>query len=120
MAKSLIITEKPSVAFEFAKVLNVSGKKDGYIENSEYVITWCIGHLVGLVYPEEYDSKYKKWRLEDLPFLPQEYKYNVIKEVKKQYDIVQRMPGFCFFVAFSHAFTIHRFHMQHINVKNRM
>ena len=81
MGKSLIITEKPSVAQEFAKVLNVSGRKDGYIENREYVITWCVGHLVGLVYPESYDMKYKKWKLEDLPFLPQEYKYDVIDSV---------------------------------------
>ncbi len=91
MGKSLIITEKPSVAVEFAKVLQVSGRKDGYIENQEYVITWCVGHLVGLVYPESYDEKYKKWKLEDLPFLPKDYKYDVIKEVKKQYDIVHSM-----------------------------
>ena len=91
MGKSLIITEKPSVAVEFAKVLHVSGRKDGYIENENYVITWCVGHLVGLVYPESYDEKYKKWKLEDLPFLPQDYKYDVIKEVKKQYDIVHGM-----------------------------
>jgi len=91
MGKSLIITEKPSVAQEFAKVLRVSGRKDGYIENENYVITWCVGHLVGLVYPESYDEKYKKWRLEDLPFLPKDYKYDVIKEVSKQYDIVHGM-----------------------------
>lgn len=91
MGKSLIITEKPSVAQEFAKVLRVSGRKDGYIENDEYVITWCVGHLVGLVYPEAYDMKYKKWKLEDLPFLPKDYKYDVIKDVKKQYDIVHGM-----------------------------
>ena len=91
MGKSLIITEKPSVAVEFAKVLQVSGRKDGYIENKDYVITWCVGHLVGLVYPESYDMKYKKWRLDDLPFLPQEYKYDVIKDVAKQYDIVHGM-----------------------------
>ena len=91
MGKSLIITEKPSVAQEFAKVLRVSGRKDGYIENRDYVITWCVGHLVGLVYPESYDMKYKKWKLEDLPFLPQEYKYDVIKDVAKQYDIVHGM-----------------------------
>ena len=91
MGKSLIITEKPSVAQEFAKVLQVSGRRDGYIENSEYVITWCVGHLVGLVYPESYDEKYKKWKLEDLPFLPKDYKYDVIKDVKKQYDIVHGM-----------------------------
>ena len=91
MGKSLIITEKPSVAVEFAKVLQVSGRKDGYIENQDYVITWCVGHLVGLVYPESYDEKYKKWKLEDLPFLPKDYKYDVIKDVKKQYDIVHSM-----------------------------
>lgn len=91
MAKSLIITEKPSVAQEFARILRVSGRNDGYIENSQYVITWCVGHLVQMVYPEEYDEKYKKWRLEDLPFLPENYKYNVIPEVKKQYEIVHRM-----------------------------
>ena len=91
MGKSLIITEKPSVAQEFAKVLRVSGRKDGYIENNEYVITWCVGHLVGLVYPESYDIKFKKWKLEDLPFLPQEYKYDVIKDVAKQYNIVHNM-----------------------------
>ena len=91
MAKSLIITEKPSVAQEFARILGVSGRNDGYIENSDYVITWCVGHLVEMVYPEEYDEKYKKWRVEDLPFLPRDYKYNVIPAVSKQYDIVHRM-----------------------------
>lgn len=88
MGKSLIITEKPSVAREFAHVLHVNGNGDGLIENGEYVISWCVGHLVGLVYPEEYDMKYKKWVLEDLPFLPRDYKYNVIKNVEKQYNIV--------------------------------
>lgn len=91
MAKSLIITEKPSVAQEFARILGVSGRNDGYIENDSYVITWCVGHLVEMVYPEEYDEKYKKWRLEDLPFLPGEYKYNVIPNVSRQYDVVHRM-----------------------------
>ncbi len=88
MGKSLIITEKPSVAREFATVLKVNGRQDGYIENQDYVITWCVGHLVGLVYPEAYDMKYKQWKLEDLPFLPKDYKYDVIADVKKQYDIV--------------------------------
>lgn len=91
MGKSLIITEKPSVARDFARVLNVTGRQDGYIENGQYVITWCVGHLVEMVYPEEYDEKYKKWRLEDLPFLPKEYKYGVIDAVSKQYDIVHGM-----------------------------
>ena len=91
MAKSLIITEKPSVAQEFARILSVSGRNDGYIENSDYVITWCVGHLVEMVYPEVYDEKYKKWKLEDLPFLPKEYKYDVIPAVSKQYDVVHKM-----------------------------
>lgn len=91
MGKSLIITEKPSVARDFANVLRVSGRQDGYIENRDYVITWCVGHLVGLVYPEVYDEKYKKWKLEDLPFLPKDYIYDVIPEVKRQYDVVHRM-----------------------------
>lgn len=91
MAKSLIITEKPSVAQEFARILGVNGRNDGYIENDDYVITWCVGHLVEMVYPEAYDEKYKRWRLEDLPFLPEEYKYNVIPDVSKQYDTVHRM-----------------------------
>lgn len=91
MGKALIITEKPSVAHEFAKILRVSGRQDGYLENDSYVITWCVGHLVEMVYPEEYDIKFKKWKLEDLPFLPKEYKYNVIPAVKKQYDIVHKM-----------------------------
>ena len=91
MGKALIITEKPSVAQEFAKILKVSGKQNGYLENESYVITWCVGHLVEMVYPEEYDSKYKKWKLEDLPFLPKDYKYGVIKSVSGQYDVVHKM-----------------------------
>jgi len=91
VAKSLIITEKPSVAQEFARILGVSGRNDGYIENDGYVITWCVGHLVEMVYPEEYDERYKKWRLEDLPFLPRDYKYNVIPSVSRQYDVVHKM-----------------------------
>lgn len=79
------------MARDFANVLHVNGRQNGYIENQDYVITWCVGHLVGMVYPESYDIKYKKWRLEDLPFLPEEYKYDVIKEVKGQYDIVHGM-----------------------------
>ena len=91
MGKALIITEKPSVAQEFAKILKVSGRQNGYLENETYVITWCVGHLVEMVYPEEYDSKYKKWKLEDLPFLPKDYKYGVIKSVSGQYDVVHKM-----------------------------
>ncbi|WP_129597954.1 DNA topoisomerase [Anaerophilus nitritogenes] len=90
MNKALYITEKPSVALEFAKVLNIKGsKKDGYIESNEAVISWCVGHLVNMSYPEKYDPKYKKWNLEDLPFLPKEYKYEIIKNVQKQFNIVK-------------------------------
>ncbi len=88
MAKKLIITEKPSVARDFARVLGVSGKGQGYIENNDYVISWCVGHLVEMLYPEAYDEKYGKWRLEDLPFLPEKYKYGVIEKSKDQYKIV--------------------------------
>ncbi|MCR5272252.1 MAG: topoisomerase C-terminal repeat-containing protein [Lachnospiraceae bacterium] len=91
MAKKLIITEKPSVARDFARVLKVSGNRNGSIENDEYVITWCVGHLVEMVYPEVYDIKYKSWRLEDLPFLPEKYKYAVIPNVKNQYEVVNSL-----------------------------
>ena len=89
--KKLIITEKPSVAQDYAKVFQVSGRNNGYIENQDYVITWCVGHLVEMVYPEEYDIRYKRWVLADLPFLPQTYKYGVIKNVQQQYDIVHKL-----------------------------
>ncbi|MEZ3446622.1 MAG: topoisomerase C-terminal repeat-containing protein [Lachnospiraceae bacterium] len=91
MGKKLIITEKPSVAQDYAKVFGVSGRQNGYIENNTFIITWCVGHLVEMVYPEEYDIRYKKWMLQDLPFLPETYKYGVIKNVKQQYDIVHSL-----------------------------
>lgn len=91
MGKALIITEKPSVAQEFARILGSFRRNQGFLENDSYVITWCVGHLVEMVYPEEYDEKYKKWKLEDLPFLPREYKYNVIPSVSRQYDVVHGM-----------------------------
>ncbi|MBR1876004.1 MAG: type IA DNA topoisomerase [Lachnospiraceae bacterium] len=89
MGKTLIITEKPSVAREYARILKVNGKGDGVIENEAYCITWCVGHLVEMLYPEAYDIRFKKWNLSDLPFLPREYKYDVIPNVKKQYGIVK-------------------------------
>ena len=90
MSKILIITEKPSVAREYASILGVSGRGDGLIENGSYVITWCVGHLVEMSYPDAYDEKYKKWNLTDLPFLPSEYKYAIIAASKKQYNIVNK------------------------------
>ncbi len=92
VAKALFIAEKPSVALEFAKILSIKGnKQDGYIESSEAVVTWCVGHMVTMSYPEKYDERYKKWVLKDLPFLPKEYRYEVIKNVKKQFDIVSSL-----------------------------
>ena len=89
MGKSLYIAEKPSVAQEFAKALNIFAKrKDGYLESGEAVVTWCVGHLVTMSYPEEYDPSLKRWSLETLPFIPQEFKYEVIPGVAKQYRIV--------------------------------
>ena len=88
MGKTLIITEKPSVAREYAQILSVSGRRDGFLENQDYIITWCVGHLIEMSYPDKYDPKYKRWSMEDLPFLPKDYKYDVIKSVEKQYKIV--------------------------------
>ena len=90
MSKSLFIAEKPSVASEFAKALKINGRKaDGYTENENYIVTWCVGHLVTMSYPEAYDEKLKKWSAETLPFLPKEFKYEIIDGVKKQFNIVK-------------------------------
>lgn len=92
MSKSLYIAEKPSVAQEFANALKLSGRRsDGYIESERAVVTWCVGHLVTMSYPECYDPKYKRWSLETLPFLPQEFKYEVIPSVEKQFRIVSAL-----------------------------
>ena len=89
MGKSLYIAEKPSVAREFAKALQLkANNKDGYIESEEAIVTWCVGHLVTMSYPEAYDEKYKKWSLSTLPFIPEEFKYEVIGSAAKQYRIV--------------------------------
>ena len=89
MGKSLYIAEKPSVAQEFAKALHLTTKrKDGYLEADDAIVTWCVGHLVTMSYPEVYDSSLKKWSLESLPFLPKEFKYDVIPAVAKQFKIV--------------------------------
>ncbi len=89
MAKALFIAEKPSVAREFAKALNLDFKnQDGYMEARDAVVTWCVGHLITMSYPEAYDDKYKKWSLATLPFIPEQFKYEVIPGVKKQYKIV--------------------------------
>ena len=90
MAKALYIAEKPSVAQEFAKALKINGqRKDGYLESADSVVTWCVGHLVTMSYPEKYDIKYKRWSFDTLPFLPREFKYEVIPGVQKQFEIVK-------------------------------
>ena len=89
MGKSVYIAEKPSVAQEFAKALKLNTKRrDGYLESDEAIVTWCVGHLVTMSYPEEYDPAFKKWNLQTLPFIPEEFKYEVIPSVAKQFQIV--------------------------------
>ena len=92
MGKSLYIAEKPSVAQEFAKALKQNMKRrDGWLESDESIVTWCVGHLVTMSYPEAYDPKYKKWSLSTLPFLPEKFLYEVIPGVKKQFDTVSSL-----------------------------
>ena len=90
MSKALYIAEKPSVAQEFAKALKINGqRRDGYLESQDSVVTWCVGHLVTMSYPEKYDIKYKRWSLDTLPFLPRQFKYEVTPGVQKQFEIVK-------------------------------
>ena len=90
--KKLFIAEKPSVAAEFAKALKVpTGRKNGYLEGDNVIVTWCVGHLITMSYPEKYDEKFKRWSLDTLPFLPKEFKYEVIDGVKAQFDTVSKL-----------------------------
>lgn len=92
MSKALYISEKPSVAQEFAKALKVDLKKhDGYLEGNDTIITWCVGHLVTMSYPDKYDEALKRWSVNTLPFLPNEFKYEVIPSVSKQFNIVKQL-----------------------------
>ena len=92
LSKKLLVTEKPSVAMEFAKALKITtNRKNGYLESDNWIITWCVGHLVTMSYPEKYDEKLKFWRLDTLPFMPEEWKYEVIPQVKNQFDIVKSL-----------------------------
>ena len=92
MGKDLFIAEKPSVAKEFAKTLNVSGNAGkGYLESDKYVITWCVGHLVTMSYPDVYNPALKKWSLDTLPFLPDNFLYELIPDVEKQFRIVESL-----------------------------
>ena len=90
MSKHLLITEKPSVAMEFAKVIGENGKRyNGYIESENWIITWCVGHLVTMSYPEKYNPSLKQWRIDTLPFIPKKWKYEIIPNVKAQFDIIK-------------------------------
>ncbi|MBP5151274.1 MAG: type IA DNA topoisomerase, partial [Lachnospiraceae bacterium] len=92
MGKNLFIAEKPSVAREFANALKLNMKSmDGYMECDTAVVTWCVGHLITMSYPEVYDEKYRRWSFDTLPFIPSEFKYEVIPSVKKQFEIVKRL-----------------------------
>ena len=92
MAKKLLVTEKPSVAMEFAKALKLNtSRKNGYLESDEWIITWCVGHLVTMSYPEKYDENLKKWRLDTLPFIPKEWKYEIIPQVENQFNIIKQL-----------------------------
>ncbi|MDO5134701.1 MAG: DNA topoisomerase [Eubacteriales bacterium] len=92
MTKALYIAEKPSVAQEFAKALRIRGqRRDGYLESEDSVVTWCVGHLVTMSYPEKYDIRYKRWSFETLPFLPRDFLYEVIPGVQKQFEIVKHL-----------------------------
>ena len=87
----LIIAEKPSVALAIAKALNIKGSRDGYIENGEYIISWCVGHLVAAAFPEEYDAKYSKWNYTDLPIIPDNFKYKIYGDKQKQFKVVKTL-----------------------------
>ena len=94
--KNLYIAEKPSVAREFAKALGMkgaatAGARDGYLENEDTIVTWCVGHLITMSYPEVYDPALKKWSFDTIPFIPEEYKYEIIDASSKQFQIVSKL-----------------------------
>ena len=85
----LVIAEKPSVAISIAKVIGANKKKDGYYEGNGYRVSWCVGHLIQMANPNAYDEKYAKWNMADLPIIPSDYKYEVAKATKKQFNILK-------------------------------
>lgn len=87
----LVIAEKPSVAMSIAKAIGAKNKKDGYYEGNDYRVSWCVGHIVQMANPDSYDEKYKKWRIEDLPIIPKEYKYEIVNTTKKQFNILKKL-----------------------------
>ena len=91
MSYQLVVSEKPSVAMSYAKVLGATNRQDGYLEGNGYLVSWCIGHLVELAPPNVYDAKYVKWSIADLPILPQKWQYLVSTSTKKQFGILQKL-----------------------------
>ena len=91
MPYRLVISEKPSVAMSYAKVLGATSRKDGYLEGNGYLVSWCVGHLVELAPPNIYNTKYVKWSIADLPILPQKWQYLVSASTKKQFGILQKL-----------------------------
>ena len=87
----LVIAEKPSVAISIAKVIGANKKKDGYYEGNGYRMSWCVGHLIQMTNPDAYDEKYAKWNMADLPIIPSDYKYEVAKATKKQFNILKKL-----------------------------
>ena len=87
----LVIAEKPSVAISIAKVIGANKKKDGYYEGNGYRVSWCVGHLIQMANPDAYDEKYAKWNMADLPIIPSDYKYEVAKATKKQFNILKKL-----------------------------
>ena len=87
----LVIAEKPSVAISIAKVIGAKNKKDGYYEGNGYKVSWCVGHLIQMANPDAYNEKYAKWNIEDLPIIPKDYKYEVAKSTKKQFNILKKL-----------------------------
>ena len=87
----LVITEKPSVAISFARILGATKRCDGYLEGNGYLVSWCVGHLVELAGPASYDDRYNKWRPEDLPIIPEEWKYQILPSTRKQFEILKSL-----------------------------
>ena len=87
----LVITEKPSVAMSIAKVIGAGERRDGWMEGGGYLVSWCVGHLVELSPPESYDERYGKWRYEDLPILPQDWRYQMSASTRKQFTILKKL-----------------------------
>ena len=88
---NLVVTEKPSVAQSIAKVLNCTGRQDGYLESNDYLVSWCVGHLIELAEPESYDGEYEIWKREDLPIIPDSFQYQVASATKKQFRILKEL-----------------------------